>query len=93
MLTSRRTLLRHSLLAAPVLSVDLLAPLHAAAEGSVSFEQWYWYPFHNLAMKTTSSDTGNTTAWMLIENSPHQGVPLHKRLYEDESFFVLSRHL
>jgi hypothetical protein len=27
---------------------------------------------------------------MLIENSPHQGVPLHKHLYEDESFFVLS---
>lgn len=41
-------------------------------------------------MKATGSDTGNTTTWMLIENSPHQGVPLHKHLYEDESFFVVS---
>jgi mannose-6-phosphate isomerase-like protein (cupin superfamily) len=90
MLTSRRTLLRHSILAAPVLSADLFALPHAAAEGSLSSEQWYWYPFHNLTMKATSSDTGDTTAWMLIENSPHQGVPLHKHLYEDESFFVLS---
>jgi hypothetical protein len=90
MLPSRRTLLRRSLLAAPVLSADLFAPLRAAAQISPSSEQWYWYPFHNLTMKGTSCDTGNTTAWMLVENSPHQGVPLHKHLYEDESFFVIS---
>jgi mannose-6-phosphate isomerase-like protein (cupin superfamily) len=90
MLTSRHTLLRRSFLAAPVLPADLFALLHAAAERSSYSEQWYWYPFHNLTMKATSSDTGDTTAWMLIENSPHQGVPLHKHLYEDESFFVLS---
>ena len=82
--TTRRTLLRRSLLAAPLLSADLFAPLLTIAQG------WYWYPFHNLTMKATSSDTGNTTTWMLIENSRHQGVPLHKHLYEDESFFVLS---
>jgi hypothetical protein len=80
MLTSRRMLLRHAILAAPVLSADLFALLHAAAEGSSSSEQWYWYPFHNLTMKATSSDTGDTTAWMLIENSPHQGVPVHRQI-------------
>lgn len=90
MLASRRTLLRRSLLAAPVLFPDLLAPTFAAAQASTSSEQWYWYPFHNLTMKATGMDTGNTTTWMLIENSPHQGVPLHKHLYEDESFFVVS---
>ena len=89
MLTSRRALLGRSLLAVPVMSADLFCSLHAAAEVSSSTEQWYWYPFHNLTMKATSSDTGNSTAWMLVENSPHQGVPLHKHLYEDESFFVL----
>jgi mannose-6-phosphate isomerase-like protein (cupin superfamily) len=87
---TRRTLLRGSLLSAPVLSADLFAPWYAAAQVPPPSEQWYWYPFHNLTMKATSSDTGNTTAWMLIENSPHEGVPLHKHLYEDESFFVLS---
>jgi mannose-6-phosphate isomerase-like protein (cupin superfamily) len=90
LLASRRTILRRSLLAAPVLSADLFASLRAAGQVASSSEQWYWYPFHNLTMKATSSDTGNTTAWMLIENAPHQGVPLHKHLYEDESFFVLS---
>jgi mannose-6-phosphate isomerase-like protein (cupin superfamily) len=90
MLTSRRTLLRQSFLAAPVLTADLFALLHVSAEEPSSSDQWYWYPFHNLTMKATSSDTGGTTAWMLIENSPHQGVPLHKHLYEDESFFVLN---
>ena len=90
MLASRRTVLRRSILAVPVLSVDLFATLHPAAQAPSSSEQWYWYPFHNLTMKATSSDTGNSTAWMLVENSPHQGVPLHKHLYEDESFFVLS---
>jgi hypothetical protein len=75
MLTSRRTLLLHSLLAVPVFSADLFGPLHATAEGSSSSEQWYWYPFHNLTMKATSADTGNTTAWMLIENSPGRVSP------------------
>jgi mannose-6-phosphate isomerase-like protein (cupin superfamily) len=90
MLASRRTVLRRSLLAVPALSADLFSPLHAAAQASSSSEPWYWYPFHNFTMKATSSDTGNSTAWMLTENSPHQGVPLHKHLYEDESFFVIS---
>jgi len=27
---------------------------------------------------------------MLVEDSPRQGVPIHKHSYEDESFFVLS---
>jgi len=88
--TTRRTLLRRSFLAAPLLSANLFPPLLTAAEVSSTSEQWYWYPFHNLTMKATGSETGNTTTWMLIENSPHQGVPLHKHLYEDESFFVLS---
>ena len=88
--TTRRTLLRRSLLAAPLVSADLFAPLLTSAQVSSSSEQWYWYPFHNLTMKATGSDTGNTTTWMLIENSPHQGVPLHKHLFEDESFFVVS---
>ena len=95
MLASRRSLLRRAALAAPILSADLLAPLAADAlipEPSVpkTPEQWYWYPFHNLTLKSTGSDTGNTTAWMLVENSPHQGVPLHKHTYEDESFYVIS---
>ena len=88
--TTRRTLLRRSLLAAPLLSAGSFVPSLPAADTSSSSEQWYWYPFHNLTMKATSSDTANTTSWMLIENSPHQGVPLHKHLYEDESFFVVS---
>ena len=66
---------RHSLLAAPVLSADLLAPCRAAAQVAPSSEQWFWYTFHNLTMKATSSDTGGTTAWMLIENSPHLASP------------------
>jgi len=86
---TRRTLLRRCLLAAPLAPADLFAPLLAAAPGSSFSDQWYWYPFHNLCIKATSSDTGNTTTWMLIDNSRHQGVPLHKHLYEDESFFVL----
>ena len=75
--TTRRTLIRRSLLAAPLVSADLFAPLLTAAQGSSSSEQWYWYPFHDLTMKATGSDTGNTTTWMLIENSRHQGVPPH----------------
>ena len=88
--TTRRSLLRRSLLALLLISADLCVPLLTAAEVSSSSEQWYWYPFHNFTMKATGSETGNTTTWMLIENSPHQGVPLHKHLYEDESFFVVS---
>src|SRR5579863_10043690 len=87
MLGSRRSPLRRSLPAAPVLSADLLAPMFAvfaAAQASPSSEQWYWYPFHNLTMKATCPDTLNTTTWMLNENSLHQDVPLHKHLYEDE---------
>lgn len=90
MLASRRNLLRRSLLAVPALSAELLAPMFAAAQASSSSEQWYWYPFHNLTIKATGTDTGNTTTWMLTENSPRQGVPLHKHVYEDESFFVVS---
>jgi quercetin dioxygenase-like cupin family protein len=52
-------------------------------------EKWYWYPGHLLAMKATGRDTGNTCTWMLIENSPREGVPFHKHLYEDESFYVV----
>ena len=90
MLTLRRTVLRRSLLFLPVLSADLFSTLNAAAQSPSPFEQWYWYPFHNFTIKATSLDTGNSTAWMLIENSPHQGVPLHKHQFEDESFFVIS---
>ena len=87
---TRRTLLRHSLVAGPLLSAQFFAAPPAKSETTQASEQWFWYPFHNLTMKATSSATGNTTAWMLVENSPRQGVPLHKHVYEDESFFVLS---
>jgi len=90
MFATRRTVLHCSLLAVPVLTADLFATLPAKSLVPSSPERWYWYPFHNFTMKATGSDTGNSTAWMLIENARHQGVPLHKHLYEDESFFVVS---
>lgn len=89
MKATRRDVLRHSLIAAPLLSAKLLA-LADASEERPAREQWYWYPFHNLTMKAKGADTGGTTTWMLVENAPHQGVPLHKHTYEDESFFVVN---
>lgn len=87
---SRRSLLRSSLVGAPLLSHALLSTLETAAQmPAPSSEQWYWYPGHNLTLKSTAKDTGGTTSWMLVENSPRQGVPFHQHLHEDESFFVV----
>jgi mannose-6-phosphate isomerase-like protein (cupin superfamily) len=65
-------------------------PYVCSGPGFSIFRTVVRYPFHNLTMKATGTDTGNTTTWMLTENSPHHGVPLHKLVYEDESFFVVS---
>lgn len=40
-------------------------------------------------MKATGKQTGHTCTWMLVENSPREGVPFHHHLYEDESFYVI----
>jgi quercetin dioxygenase-like cupin family protein len=59
-----------------------------AAEQSAE-EEWYWYPGHSLTFKSIGKDTGGVCTWMLVENSPHEGVPFHKHLHEDESFYVM----
>ena len=87
--TSRRAMLRQTLIAAPLLSSDLLAPMFAASEPQAAEEKWYWYPGHALSFKSTGKDTGGTCTWMLVENSPKEGVPFHKHLREDESFYVI----
>ena len=85
---SRRKLLQRGLLAAPLLPSLLSAP-PALGNTSAPPEQWYWYPGDNFCMKSTGKETGGKITWMLNENSPHEGVPFHKHLHEDESFYVI----
>lgn len=54
-----------------------------------SNEQWYWYPGHTLTIKADGKMTRDVTTWILVENSRHEGVPFHKHLHEDESFYVI----
>jgi quercetin dioxygenase-like cupin family protein len=82
-------MLQRSLIAAPVLSSELFAPMLAASELQAAEEHWYWYPGHSLTFKSTGKDTSGTCTWMLVENSPREGVPFHKHLHEDESFYVI----
>ena len=86
---SRRTMLRQTLIAAPLLSSDLFVPMATAIDAQGPKEQWYWYPGHAIAFKAFGKDTGGTCAWQLVENSPREGVPFHKHLNEDESFYVI----
>lgn len=85
---SRRTVIQRGLIAAPLLSTGLSAAMPGAAEQSAE-EKWYWYPGHSLTFKSIGKDTGGICTWMLVENSPHEGVPFHKHLHEDESFYVI----
>ena len=89
MSASRRALLKRGILYAPLLFHYVLSPVRAAAEEHAIPEQWYWYPGHSFEMKAIAKDTGSTCTWMLIENSPREGVPFHKHRYEDESFYVI----
>lgn len=88
----RRDLLRASALAVPCVS-SIFASVAQADKANINAvdddEKWYWYPGHLLTIKASGHDTGNTCTWMLNENSPREGVPFHKHLYEDESFFVV----
>lgn len=86
---SRRVMLRQTLIAAPLLSSELFGPMLRAAEAQAAEEKWYWYPGHSLTFKSIGKDTGGTCTWMLVENSPQEGVPFHKHLREDESFYVI----
>jgi len=86
---SRRAMLRRTLIAAPILRCELFAPILAAADLGTTEEKWYWYPGHSLTFKSIGKDTGGTCTWMLVENSPREGVPFHKHLHEDESFYVV----
>ena len=85
---SRRTLLYGGLISLP-LAPSIRPPSAFSGETPAPREQWYWYPGHALTMKSTGKETGGTCTWMLIENSPREGVPFHKHLYEDESFYVV----
>jgi len=80
---------RRFLLAGSWAVPSMPALLSHAQESQTSEDKWYWYPGHLLTMKAIGKDTGNTCTWMLNENSPREGVPFHKHLYEDESFYVV----
>lgn len=82
---SRRRLLHDALTSAPVLPSILLASIASRGTAAVR-EQWYWYPGHALTMKSTGKDTGGTTTWMLIENSPREGVPFHNTFTKTSLF-------
>ncbi len=87
---SRRTLLQRTLLAAPALCTGFArAAALAEAVRKAEPNQWYWFPGHSFCMKATGADTGGTTAWLMAENGPKQGVPFHKHKNEDESFYVV----
>ena len=88
-MSERRAFLRHGAFALSSLATSILSAQEPNPATSAA-EQWYWYPGHNLTMNATGKETGNTCTWMLIENSPREGVPFHKHLYEDESFYVVS---
>ena len=85
----RRKLLQRGLMAAPFLPA-VLSPLVGSGQTRATVERWYWYPGHALTMKSTGAESGGTCTWMLVENSPREGVPFHKHLHEDESFYVIS---
>lgn len=85
---SRRSLIQQALMAGPFLSGAFTNPSRGSAPTPAN-EQWYWYPGHNLTIQSDGKATGKVTTWMLVENSPHEGVPFHKHLYEDESFYVI----
>jgi quercetin dioxygenase-like cupin family protein len=85
---SRRKLLQRGLMAALLMPSMLFTPI-GLGETSIPVEQWYWYPGHTFCMKSTGKETGGTTTWMLAEAPPRGGVPFHKHLYEDESFYVI----
>jgi quercetin dioxygenase-like cupin family protein len=87
---SRRALLQRGAVAAPLFISEVFSPLTASAQAPAPPEQWYWYPGHSLTMKAIAKDTAATCTWMLVENSPQQGVPFHKHLREDESFYVIN---
>ena len=84
---ARRRFLKRSALALPAMATML----HALGkdESVPQDEHWYWYPGHLLTMKATGQLTGNTCTWMLTESAPREGVPFHKHLFEDESFYVI----
>lgn len=87
---SRRSLLRTSLVAAPMLFSKSGLAVSASAEiPHADPNQWYWFPGHSFCMKATGKDTGGTSGWLMAENSPRQGVPFHKHKNEDESFLVI----
>lgn len=87
---TRRTVLRSGALAAPLWLAGGVAGF--AADGvaipKANPDQWFWFPGHSFCLKSTGADTGGTTAWLMAENAPKQGVPFHKHEREDESFFV-----
>lgn len=85
---SRRSFLQQTVLAGPFLSGALLESTVADAQTS-SDEHWYWYPGHTLTFRAVGKETGGTTTFMLQENSFYEGVPFHKHLHEDESFYVI----
>jgi quercetin dioxygenase-like cupin family protein len=90
MALSRRAMLRQTLVATPLLSSELFASMLEATEPQAPEEKWYWYPGHSLAFKSIGKDTGGTCTWVLVENSPREGVPFHKHQHEDESFYVIA---
>ncbi len=85
----RRELLQRGLIAAPFLS-SVFSSQIGSGQTPAPVERWYWYPGHALTMKSTGKETGGTCTWMLVENSPREGVPFHKHLHEDESFYVVA---
>ena len=85
---SRRDLIHQTLLAAPFRSRAITDPVLAGAQPS-SNEQWYWYLNQTLNIKSTGKETGGTATWILVETSAREGVPFHKHLHEDESFYVI----
>jgi quercetin dioxygenase-like cupin family protein len=86
----RRMLLRTSALAVPCFGSVISSVAQAdRVNTDPSDEKWYWYPGHLLTVKASGKETGNTCTWMLNENLPREGVPFHKHLYEDESFYVI----
>jgi mannose-6-phosphate isomerase-like protein (cupin superfamily) len=90
MAISRRSLIRSSLVAAPLVLGEAIVPIYPRAEvPNADPNAWFWFPGHGFCMKATGKDTGGTSAWMMAENGPHQGGPFHKHKNEDESFLVV----